>query len=449
MDRLEQKILDLIDQNREEIIAAGRDIWTHAEMGFKEFRTAGKFADFLKAKGLEVEEGLAVTGVKGYLKGKGAPGTTVALIGEMDALPIPNHPDANPETGASHCCGHNAQVAGVIGSLFALTDPEIRDALDGNVVFFAVPAEEFVDIEFKKGLMEQGKIGYGGGKCELIRIGAMDDIDIAVGHHTDPAEELVLKNNSSNGFVNKVVEFHGRKAHAAGAPHRGLDALNAATLAMHAIDMQRESFRDCDTVRVHGFISRGGEAMNIIADNVTMEHSVRAKNIPAFTDASEKFDRSIRAGAVATGCGATINTMPGYLPTIPAKDTRVVEEALADVAQTKGYRISYHRADMHTTGSTDFGDVSCIMPLLQFGTGGYRGTLHNPDMLPIDEELAYVATAKIFALVAYKLLKNGADAAHALIESYEQVLSKEEYIRYMDSMKKVETIEPKPLPLLD
>ena len=54
--------------------------------------------------------------------------------------------------------------------------------------------------------------------------------------------------------------------------------------------------------------------------------------------------------------------MPGYLPTIPAKDTRVVEEALADVAQTKGYRISYHRADMHTTGSTDFGDVSCIMP---------------------------------------------------------------------------------------
>lgn len=448
MDRLEEKIVQIIDQHREQIIEIDRDIWKHAEMGFKEVRTARRFADFLKGLGLETEEGLAITGVKGYLKGKGAPGLTVAVMGEMDALPIANHPDANPETGASHCCGHNAQMAGVYGAAMALTDPEIAAAMDGNVVFFAVPAEEFVEVEYKNQLIQEGKIGYGGGKCELIRIGALDDIDITVGHHTAPGKGVELVNNSNNGFVNKMVRFTGRAAHAAGAPHRGVDALAAASLAMHAIDLQRESFRDCDTVRVHGYLSHAGEAMNVIADDVTMEYSVRAKNIPAFLDASLKFDRAIRAGAMATGCGAQITTMPGYLPTVPSNDTRAVEEAMHDVADGK-YEITYRRADLHNTGSTDYGDLSSIMPLLQFATGGYRGILHNADMMPIDEELAYVVTAKLFALTAFKLLKNGGNYAKALLESFHQVLSKEEYIRYMDKTRQEEIIPLSPLPILE
>lgn len=105
MDKLEQKICDIIDSKKDEIIAFGRDIWTHAELGYREFRTAEKFTGVLKGLGVETVEGLAITGAKGYLKGKDYKGTTVALMGEYDALPIANHPDANPETGASHCCG--------------------------------------------------------------------------------------------------------------------------------------------------------------------------------------------------------------------------------------------------------------------------------------------------------------------------------------------------------
>ena len=103
MDRIEQKICDIIDKNQEEIKAFGRDIWCHAEMGYKEFRTAEKFAEYAKRYGLETEEGLAVTGVKSYLKGKESGGhhKRCGRV-EMDALPIANHPDANPETGASH-----------------------------------------------------------------------------------------------------------------------------------------------------------------------------------------------------------------------------------------------------------------------------------------------------------------------------------------------------------
>jgi metal-dependent amidase/aminoacylase/carboxypeptidase family protein len=104
-----------------------------------------------------------------------------------------------------------------------------------------------------------------------------------------------VRNATCNGFVNKTIRYTGKASHAANQPEAGIDALNAATLALHAIDMQRESFKDRDTVRCHGFISRGGEAVNIIADNVTMEYCVRANNIPAVRDANYKVDRALRA----------------------------------------------------------------------------------------------------------------------------------------------------------
>ncbi|MDR2631357.1 MAG: hypothetical protein LBC60_10580, partial [Spirochaetaceae bacterium] len=106
MDVIEQKILQNIDKNRDAIIAFGRDIYTNAELGFKEFRSAGKFVDQLRSLNLPViESGLAITGVKGYLKPK-TEGPALALIGELDALRIPAHRYVNPETQAAHCCGH-------------------------------------------------------------------------------------------------------------------------------------------------------------------------------------------------------------------------------------------------------------------------------------------------------------------------------------------------------
>lgn len=448
MDRIEQKICEIIDSNKDKICDFGRDIWHHAELGFRETRTAGKFVDWMKELNIETEEHLAVTGVKGYLSGKGAPGLTVAVMGELDALPIAAHVDANPETGASHCCGHNAQMAGVVGAALALADPEVRAAMDGNVVFFAVPSEEYVEVDYKNELRKQGIIGYGGGKCELIRIGAFDDIDITVGHHTMSNSEgdIALGNGSSNGFVTKLVRYEGHAAHAAGSPELGIDAINAALLSQHAVDMQRETFRDCDTVRVHSYIYKGAEAVNVIADNVQIEYSVRAKTIPGIEDANRKVDRCLRAGAMATGCGMENVTLPGYLPTVPVADTRAVDEAM-DTAAGK-YRVD-HVGEAHTTGSTDYGDVSCIMPVLQFNTAGYEGRLHNVDIRVSDEYLAYVVTAKIFALTTYNLLKNGGDYAKALLASYKAVLTKEEYIDYMERTATTEHIDQTPLPVIE
>lgn len=216
MDATEKRIIDLIDNNKERILAFANDIYNHAELGFKEVRTAEKFKDLLQSLNLRTEDGLAVTGVKGYLK-KEPQDITLALIGELDALRIPTHAHANKETQAAHCCGHHAQLAGVIGAAIALTDIEVQDKLDGQVVFFAVPAEEYGEIEFKNKLTAEGKIKYGGGKSELIRIGAFDEIDVSIAHHTGD-EAITIGSGTGNGFVSQVVRYIGKEAHAAAAP---------------------------------------------------------------------------------------------------------------------------------------------------------------------------------------------------------------------------------------
>lgn len=445
MDSVEKKIIEIIDQHQKEIIEIGRDIFSHAELGYKEHRTSGLFCRHMEQLGVRLEKDLAITGVKGYLKEKEEKEITVAVVGELDALPIKDSPYTNPETGAAHCCGHNAQMAAVMGAAYALCDPEIKNALEGNVIFFAVPAEEFVELEYKNELIKEGKIGYGGGKSELIRIGAFDDVDIVVGHHVTADSDLQVMNHPSTGFFNKMVTYHGKAAHAAGAPHDGVDALSAAMLAMQAIQMQQETYRDQDTVRVHGFISKGGEAMNVIADRITMEYSVRANNIPAMENANEKFDRSVHAGAVATGCGVEIITMPGYLPLLPVPDASVLEDVVKEFQSQHQYQMKTMDASYCMGGSTDFGDVSEIKPLLQFYTGGYSGLLHEKELHPVDEEKAYVLPAKIFALTVYRLLKNQAGAAKKLLESYQPVLTKEEYLAYMDSHNHTQKIPMTPL----
>ena len=102
MDAVEQKIIDIIDEHRDEIIDFARDIYSHAELGYKEFRTSEKFAEFNRRLGLRVQEGLAITGAKAYLNEDKKENVSLALIGELDALRIPNHKYANPETQAAH-----------------------------------------------------------------------------------------------------------------------------------------------------------------------------------------------------------------------------------------------------------------------------------------------------------------------------------------------------------
>ena len=324
MDQTEKLILEAIDQHRDEIIEFARDIYDHGELGYKEFNTAEKFIKKMKELGLRTETGLAITGTKAYLNEEKKDTASLALLGELDALRIPEHAHANPETDAAHCCGHHAQMAGIFGAALALTVPEIAEKLDGQVVFFATPAEEYGEIGFKNELRAQGKIKYGGGKCELLRIGAFDDIDLCITHHIAPGDDIIVGSGTGNGFVSKVIRCLGKAAHAAGTPEQGVNALSAASLGLQALGLNRETFRDEDCVRVHPIITKGGNLVNVVPDEVVVETLVRAKTIEAFTDAAKKTDRSFHAGATAMGAKVEITTLPGYLPTL-------AEEALPEL----------------------------------------------------------------------------------------------------------------------
>ena len=353
-------------------------------------------------------------------------------------MPRKTHAFANPETNAAHCCGHHAQMAGVFGAALALTVPEIAEKLDGQVVFFATPAEEYGEIEFKNRLREQGKIRYGGGKCELLRIGAFDDIDLCLTHHIRPGNEILVGSGTGNGFVSKVIRVLGKASHAAGAPEKGVNALSAASLGLQALGLNRETFRDEDCVRVHPIITKGGNLVNVIPDEVVVETLVRGKTIEAFTDAAKKTDRSFKAGAIAMGAKVEISTLPGYLPTL-------AEEALPELkhaAEISASGIPVIEASGHAGGSTDVGDVQHLMPVYTFNTGGVKGGLHQIDFEVTDEEEAYIVTAKMFALAAYGLLKEKAQRSRELVDQYEPVFKNSaEYVEFMEQFDSKEIFE--------
>lgn len=455
MDHIEKKILELIDQNAEKIIAFGDDIWHHAELGFMEHRTSQKFAEQLEAMGLSCERNIAVTGVKSYLNEKKEGEVRLALMGELDALVFPDHVDANPETGAAHCCGHNAQLTGVMGAALALTDPEVRAALGGNVVFYGVPCEEASTApEEKKKLREAGLIHSPGGKCEMIRQGAVDDIDLVVGHHVNGgaigANDYVISNATSMGFLEKHVHYTGIRQHPAFS-FRAVDALAAATLAMHAVDQQREAmnmFHRRNVHMVHGFIAKGGTATNIVSDDVDVEYNLRAAELNDMLDMSYRVDRSLRAGAIATGAGVEIQTEPGYLPIIPLKDVSFIEDVFKTVDPEHKHEIHYLEGD-ELSGTTDYGDLSNLMPVMQFMTVGHSGVCHTNQFCVVDPYEYYIVPAKCFALLAYRLLKDDAALAKKVMADYTPVMTKEGYVQLMDSLSKTETMPLSPAPVPD
>jgi amidohydrolase len=426
---LKRRVAAEIERRADEIVALGERIWCDPELGFKEFRTAKVIAEQFERLGLPYREGLALTGVKAIAQG-GQPGPTVAILGELDSILVADHPAANPETGAAHCCGHNAQLANLVGAGLGLVCSGVLEELAGRVALFAVPAEEYVEIEYRRELRRQGKIEFLGGKGELVRLGEFDDVDVAMMVHAASKEHIGWvfgASESSNGFIGKNARFVGKAAHAAGAPHRGVNALYAATVALDAINAQRETYRDEDAVRVHPVITRGGDLVNVIPNDVRLETYVRAKTVEAIEEAGKKVDRALKAGALALGARLEITTLPGYLPLF--NDERLLrlfkENFLRDHAPQ-----DWH-ARGHGAGSTDMGDIAHLMPALHPYAGGSAGQGHGADYAIADPYVAYVLPAKLMALTAVDLLADGAREARALLDGYRPRMTKAEYLEFM------------------
>ncbi len=410
------------------------------ELGFKENKTAARVKAVFADLGLAAQDGLALTGVRATLKG-GRPGPTVALMGELDALIVPDHPRCDPHTGAAHACGHNAQIAGLMGAAIALTDAGVTEELAGNVVFFAVPAEEYVEIDYRRGLVEDGQTTFLAGKPELVQLGAFDDVDMAVMIHSGSADSLegtAGVSVSSNGFLGKTICFRGKAAHAGVSPEQGANALNAANIALHAIHAQRETFRDQDCVRVHPILTKGGDIVNIVPAETRMETYVRARTATAMLDAADKVDRCLKGAAMACGCTVEINTVPGYLPL--ANDRTLAGLFKENVEQLFGAGACCELP--HSGGSTDAGDLSQIMPVLHPVMTGAAGTVHGKDWHIADPGAGYLAPAKALAMMAVDLLHDDAVLARRVQAEARPALTKDEYLVQQKALFNTEVWDP-------
>ena len=435
-EELKRLAFQEIDARSEEIVNLAKTILQNPEPGFRETKTSHlvslKFAEL----GVPFRAGLALTGVRAELIG-GTAGPALAILGELDSLIVNEHPHADPGTGAAHACGHHCQIAMMFGAAMALRQPDILSALSGRLVFMAVPAEEYIEIEYRDSLRRAGKIEFLGGKPELIKLGEFDDIDMAMMLHTTSNREdkQLCLSGTNNGTLAKRIQFIGRGAHAGGSPHLGINALNAATLALTAIHFNRETFRDEDTIRVHPIITKGGEAVSAVPADVRMETFVRGRTLEAIMDANGKVDRALKAGAMAVGASVNIQTIPGYLPLKQDKSMAEVFEANSvDLVGKDNVGHVFHR-----TGSTDMGDISHLMPAIHPYVGGASGLGHGADYVVEDYSLAVVTAAKALAATAVDLLADGADRAGSIISGHRPEMTGDEYLKFMRDLASEET----------
>ena len=433
-EELKQKVCDAIDKRAEDIMSFGTSVFDEPELGYKETKTSAKVQEAMDKLGIPYTTGWAITGVKGRLKGKNSK-RTVAVMGELDSIVCRRHPSADPITGAAHCCGHFIQISDMLGVAMALKDAGAMDYLGGDVVFFSVPSEECIEIEYRKKLMDEGKIHFFGGKQEIILQGGFDDIDAAMEMHaysTDDPEGNIILNGGMSGFITKLIEYHGKAAHAAGQPHLGINALNACMLGIMGVNALRETFQEKDHVRFHPIIPSGGDLVNVVPDLVRMESYVRAASADAMKFYNDRINRALRAGADAIGATCEIKDMPGYLPMEQDKALGKICEANADAIFGKDH---VDTNPPFNAGSTDVGDICNLMPCIHPHVGCVHGALHSAEFELFQKQAAYIKTTKVMAMTVIDLLYDNAAGLEDILKDYKPRMTKEQYLAYMDSLR--------------
>jgi len=431
IDELKKRACETIDKRKKEIVGLAQQVLANPEAGFREVKTAQLVAEKFQEMGIQHESGLALTGLKGRIKGGAGPGPSVAVIGELDSLVVTEHPNADPDTGAAHACGHHCQIGMMLGATMGLLTPEVMAHLSGEVVPFAVPAEEFIEVEQRLEMRNEGKLEFLGGKQELIRLGKFDDVDIAMMCHTasDMGERKFAMGGTSNGHVVKFVRYTGVGAHAGSLPHRGVNALNAASFAIQAINALREAHRADDTVRIHGIITRGGEAVSAVPSDVRLEWRVRSSTPKVVVENSVAVDRCFRAGALAVGASVNITTIPGYLPM--RHDTKLQDIFRRTAVDLLGdHATLVMPARRNRGGSTDMGDLSHIIPACHPYTSGAVGAGHSKDYVITDYQNAVVNPAKIMAMTVIDLLADGGAAGKEVLARHRPAMKKDAYVKF-------------------
>lgn len=418
-----------VDKNRSLILEAERYIWNHPETGYKEVETCKYLAEKFEELGYELTYAENVPGFY-TLFDTGKKGPTILILGEMDSLIIPTHKECDPKTGAVHACGHNAQSATLLGIAASLKEKGVTDGMCGKIKLCAVPAEEMIEIEYRKELKDQGVIKFYCGKTEFLSRGYFDDVDIAFMVHTARSTFVRL---GSIGVVAKKVVYKGLASHAGTSPWLGRNALYAANCGINAANALRETFQESDLIRFHPIITAGGSAVNAIPDQVKVEAFVRGKTFDAIKKANRKINQALIGGALSLNNNIEINDFIASAPLLNDLNLiKVAKEAADIIIPEENFTVN----EVIGTGSTDMGDLSCVMPVINLYIDGAGGLSHGDNYQIIDAEKACVKSAKWQIYILKLLLSdNGVRAENIKQKAKIPFASRNEYIDFILSFE--------------
>jgi amidohydrolase len=327
MRTLKDAIGQAADRLADELEALSHKIHGHPELGYKEAQACGWLSDFLAAKGFKVERGVAGIDTAFRATIEMGAGPTIAILCEYDALP-----------GIGHACGHNVIATAGAGAGAALA--AVRDRLpQGRIQVIGTPAEE-----------------GGGGKIKLIQGGVFTDVDCAMMIH---GFDRTLVHQDLLGVVRATFEFAGKAAHASADPWAGINALDACIQTFNAISMLRQQMRpDC---RIHGIITNGGAAPNIIPEYAAAVFSVRAPQIDSMWELYRRVVACAEGAARAVGAGLKVTQHDTVYE--PLRSSRVMLDLFAANMKTAG--LSEGEPIPDRLGSSDIGNVSQVIPTIQ------------------------------------------------------------------------------------
>ncbi len=314
-----------VDACADDLIALARRIHAHPELRFEEHKASEWISAFLQTRGYNPERGVAGMPTAFRAKAGTGDGACAGILAEYDALP-----------GIGHACGHNLIAAGAVGAFIGAAS--VAGMVGGEVVLLGTPAEE-----------------GGGGKIAMIRAGIFDGMGVAMMFHPFDRDLLAHATLASLWIT---FEFSGEPSHAALAPHEGKSALTACLDAFRLIDGQRVHFRD--GVRVHGFVTNGGQAINIIPERAACEFSVRARDGRELERVRAIVERCARAAAMASDVRVTMTLRQGYRDML---NNMALARRFGAHLDALG-REPRERDDSVGSGSTDMGDVSHVVPAI-------------------------------------------------------------------------------------
>lgn len=325
-DAVKARVQEYVDEHADRLIQISHTIHANPEIAFEEYASMALLADVAEAEGFTVERGVAGLDTAFVATSKCAqPGPVIAILAEYDALP-----------GLGHACGHNIIGTAALGA--ALAVHAVREALAGEVRLIGTPAEE-----------------GGGGKVIMLERGVFEGVDAAMMVHPGVKAMTTRGSIASNSLF---FEFFGRPAHAASTPDMGINALDACIQTFNNINALRQHLTP--DVRIHGIITHGGDAVNVVPKYAAAKFSVRATDSDGSLDVVEKVVRCAEAGALAAGAEVKVQRLAHYAHRIPNPTmARLFGENISSLGEDVQEPSPNERR-----GSSDMGNVSHVMPAI-------------------------------------------------------------------------------------